>query len=180
MSFISKVQLKYQLQKMGITVEGNYVRKRDIHNLLIGAKEKPLILYHGLIRSNLAKVKTQGLKPSHGYGGAGTNGVYLTKYKDVAIYWAKLQYMRSLEDYTMVDETLFDKRYGKQIKKLLAIVQVTIPPTAFDNLHADMEQAEDVGFEGSESDWKGSLEKIGDVRFDSTIPTAWIKEVSIE
>jgi len=30
MGFLSKVELKKQLQKMGITVEGNYVRKKDI------------------------------------------------------------------------------------------------------------------------------------------------------
>jgi len=34
MSFISKVELKYQLAKMGINVEGNYVRKKDITKVL--------------------------------------------------------------------------------------------------------------------------------------------------
>ena len=33
-SFISKVELKYQLQQMGIRVEGNYVRKRDIADIV--------------------------------------------------------------------------------------------------------------------------------------------------
>ena len=34
MSFISKVELKYQLQQMGVKVEGNYVRKSDVENAL--------------------------------------------------------------------------------------------------------------------------------------------------
>ena len=37
-SFLSKVELKYQLQQMGIKVEGNYVKKGDIEKIL-GAKE---------------------------------------------------------------------------------------------------------------------------------------------
>lgn len=32
MGFISKVELKYQLRKMGIKVEGNYVRKSELAN----------------------------------------------------------------------------------------------------------------------------------------------------
>jgi len=42
MSFISKVELRYQLKKMGINVvEGNYIKKRDIENLIrIKAKEE--------------------------------------------------------------------------------------------------------------------------------------------
>lgn len=38
-SFLSKVELKYQLQQMGIKVEGNYVRKRDIEKIFA---EKPI------------------------------------------------------------------------------------------------------------------------------------------
>jgi len=34
MSFISKVELKYQLEKMGIHVEGNYVRRKDLKKVL--------------------------------------------------------------------------------------------------------------------------------------------------
>jgi hypothetical protein len=163
MSFLQKVNAKFKVVPSG---------EAD-------AAEKALILYHGLVRKNLSKIKTQGLKPSYGYGGAGTKGVYLTKNKDTAVYWAKLQYMRNLEEYTMVDETLFDKRYGKQLKNLLAVVQVTIPPSDFNKLYADIEQREDVGFDGDESDWKASLEQIGDVRFDGTITPAWIKDVEI-
>ena len=34
MSFLSKVELKKQLQDMGIKVEGEYVRKKDINKIL--------------------------------------------------------------------------------------------------------------------------------------------------
>ena len=34
MSFLSKVELKKQLQAKGIKVEGNYVRKKDIINII--------------------------------------------------------------------------------------------------------------------------------------------------
>lgn len=38
MSFISKVELKYQLAKMGIKVEGNYVRKKDLEKVVANAQ----------------------------------------------------------------------------------------------------------------------------------------------
>ena len=40
MSFISKVELKYQLQKMGINIiEGNYIRKKDIKKAIAHSQE---------------------------------------------------------------------------------------------------------------------------------------------
>jgi hypothetical protein len=36
MSFLSKVELKRQLQALGVKVEGNYVRKKDIKKILGG------------------------------------------------------------------------------------------------------------------------------------------------
>ena len=43
-----------------------------------------------------------------------------------------------------------------------------------DNLRADMEQAEDYGFEGESEDWQQSLDVIGDVMYAGDIPSAWI------
>jgi len=37
MSFLSKVELKRQLQSLGIKVEGNYVRKKDIEKIMLAA-----------------------------------------------------------------------------------------------------------------------------------------------
>ena len=42
MSFISKVELKYQLEKMGIkVVEGNYIRKTDIPSIFAAKNANP-------------------------------------------------------------------------------------------------------------------------------------------
>ena len=42
MSFLSKVELKKQLRDMGIKVEGNYVRKKDINMILASKKVKAI------------------------------------------------------------------------------------------------------------------------------------------
>jgi len=39
MNFISKVELKYQLEKMGIKVKGNYVKKKDIKKIIQSGTE---------------------------------------------------------------------------------------------------------------------------------------------
>jgi len=39
MGFISKVELKRQLQRLGIKVEGDYVQKKDIEKISIGYYE---------------------------------------------------------------------------------------------------------------------------------------------
>jgi len=36
MGFISKVELKKQLQKLGVKVEGNYIKKSDVEKILAG------------------------------------------------------------------------------------------------------------------------------------------------
>ena len=40
MSFLSKVELKKQLRDMGIKVEGNYVRKKDIESVVASNESK--------------------------------------------------------------------------------------------------------------------------------------------
>jgi len=45
MSFLSKVELKKQLSDMGIQVEGNYVRKKDIENVI------PIIAAKGILKN---------------------------------------------------------------------------------------------------------------------------------
>jgi hypothetical protein len=47
MSYISKVELKYQLQKMGIKVEGNYIKKKDIIKVLSASDEKEIDIGYG-------------------------------------------------------------------------------------------------------------------------------------
>ena len=143
-------------------------------------KAKPnssVVLYHGTTRDRLAKIKVQGLVPTKGWV-QGTSGVFLTKNKDTALYWAKLRYMGDLYnegENVRVDDNHFDKRFGNKIDKLLAVLQVTIPKENVDNLSADMEQAEDVGFTGEDKNWELSLKEIGDVRYNGKIQPSWIK-----
>lgn len=42
-SFLNKVELKKQLKSLGIKIEGNYVRKRDIEKLIL-ANDKTLVI----------------------------------------------------------------------------------------------------------------------------------------
>jgi len=47
-SFLSKVELKKQLQEMGIKVEGNYVNKKDIEKII--ASDEKQITYKDLFK----------------------------------------------------------------------------------------------------------------------------------
>lgn len=46
MSFISKVELKSQLQKMGIKVEGNYVKKSDLEKIIASEKTYRIVRFY--------------------------------------------------------------------------------------------------------------------------------------
>jgi len=154
--------------------------KKILNALAKIVTSESLILYHGTTKDRLPEIKRQGLLPSYGWGMAGTKGVYLTKYKDVAKYWAKLRFLGSLQEQgenIQVEETFFDRKFGDKSDDLLAVLQVTIPPNKLSNLFADMEQAEDVGFSGEDSDWELSLKEIGDVRYNGKIPPTWISPI---
>lgn len=153
---------------------GLNARLKSIERLLEGGGS--VVLYHGTTRKHLAKIMRQGLKASGGYGGAGTFGTYLSGSKDGALYWAKKAFM--LDNGEKGEIERFDRKYGKRQDELLAILQVNIPASAIDKLRADMEQAEDVGFEGGPENWQVSLEQIGDVMFDGNIPASWLTVLS--
>lgn len=125
------------------------------------------VLYHGTERHNLATIEEEGLHMGEGWGGAGTNGVFLSGSPEGALYWAKQSYsMRRGEK-----AEHFDRHHGEDE---VVVLEVNIPVEFLSSLKADMEQAEDVGFDGSEDDWERALEEIGDVRFDGPIPPEWI------
>jgi hypothetical protein len=136
------------------------------------AQASSVTLYHGTLRKNLKAIMTHGLTESSGWGGAGTSGVYLSSTKEGALYWAKMAYMREIEE--EMELARFDRRYGKNANQLLAVLTVTIPPEALQNLQADMEQAEDVEYDGDPADWQASLDQIGDARFQGRVPPEWI------
>ena len=147
-----------------------------LSDILFEGDMSSVVLYHGTLRSNLEDILSNGLSVHEGWGGAGTSGVYLTKSIDGALYWAKLAYMREIEE--DLEAHKFDRKYGKKINDLLVVLKVTIPADKVDNLRADMEQAEDYGFEGDPEDWRGSLDVIGDVMYSGVVPSEWIQVVS--
>ena len=129
-------------------------------------------LYHGTLKENVPSILSGGLKVSSGWGGAGTEGVYLSKTPSGAEYWAKIAYMSKNEE--SLEPEKFDRKYGDKKQDLISILRIVIPTAEMDNLRADMEQAEDYGFEGESEDWQQSLDVIGDVMYAGDIPSNWI------
>lgn len=126
-------------------------------------------LYHGTLKKNLKNIMSEGLVPSAGWGGAGTEGVYLSQSIDGADYWAVFAFAID-RDIDMEYERIRNKA-----QKHIAILEISIPEDKIENLRADMEQAEDFHFEGDPTDWQASLEQMGDAMYDGTIPPSWIK-----
>jgi len=148
-----------------------------IYQLIEAAKQRTyyITLYHGTLKARLPEIEKYGLQPTEGWGGAGTVGVFLSKDRAGAKYWAKLAFL--LEAGEKLEERIFDRKY-QTFKNELVLLKVMIPVANQSQLKADMEQAEDVYYEGNEDDWQRSLEEIGDVRFDGTIPPEWIVNLS--
>ena len=139
--------------------------------LLEQIKEKgPIVLYHGTLRKNLDSIKKKGIEVNEGWGGYGVSGVFLSKHKESALYWAKLAYM--IKKGEEMDREKFDRKYKEDV---LAILEIKIPWDKTHNLKADMEQAEEYAFEGEPEDWKESLDIIGDVVYTNVIPPEWIE-----
>ena len=136
-----------------------------------------VVFYHGTPRKKLSSILKKGIEPSAGWGGAGTFGVYLAGTPQGALYWAKIAHQASNGE--KMEASRFDRKYGDRVAEILAIVSVTVPSEAVANLRADMEQAEDVGFDGEETDWEASLEEIGDVMYDGHVPAEWVREVEL-
>lgn len=136
----------------------------------------PVVLYHGTLRGRVPSIKRRGIDVGEGWGGAGTSGVFLSRTPEGALYWAKMAFLRDRGE--KLEVARFDRKHGQRMSKLLSVLEVTIPASELGRLKVDMEQAEDVGFEGSEDDWRASLEQIGDVRFDGVVPPEWIRPLA--
>lgn len=137
-------------------------------------KQNPApVLYHGTTRAAVRKILKSGLRTTAGWGGAGTEGVYLSGSPAGALAWA----MQSLLTKTGEGGDV-SRFFRKHRLDELALLEVRIPEDELVNLKADMEQAEDVQYDGEEDDWQAALEQIGDVRFDKPIPAAWLRMLS--
>jgi hypothetical protein len=132
-------------------------------------------LYHGTLLENVPAILERGIERGEGWGGAGTSGAFLSKTPQGALYWAKIAYQRDRNE--RMEILHFDRDHGYEIDKLLAILVVQIPDDQAGLLRADEEQFEDVGADFPAEDWRQSLEKIGDVRFEGEIPPAWVVDV---
>lgn len=155
------------LEELGIATDSEMLRE-----MWKGIKDEP-ILYHGTLTQNLPAIQKDGLQMSEGWGGYGMIGVFLSATTEGAEYWAKLAYQRETGGKPEVFR--FDRQYGPQQADLLTILRVTIPAEQTHLLKADMEQAEDVGFEGELEDWQDSLSEIGDVVYTETVPPEWVE-----
>lgn len=136
------------------------------------------LLYHGTLKRHLKKIeKYGGLKITRGWGGQGTMGVFLSGTFESALLWAKIAYM--VQTHQEFSPSKFDRLYPEdKAWDKIAILGVKIPQKFGSLLRADEEQREDSGFSGDEYDWRGSLKKIGDVRFDAPIPVAWLTKIT--
>jgi hypothetical protein len=141
---------------------------------LSGARAVP-VLFHGTLVQHVPAILEHGIERGEGWGGAGTSGAFLSGSLEGALYWAKIAYQR--EHGEKVEPERFDRVHGHEADQLIAVVAVQVPDDQVDRLRADEEQFEDVGADFPPDDWRQSLEKIGDVRFDGELPPEWIVEV---
>jgi|APSaa5957512622_1039677.scaffolds.fasta_scaffold00148_53 hypothetical protein len=135
--------------------------------------EAPVVLYHGTTIDRLDDILEHGLRPHPGRGWEETEGVYLSGSIGSARYWSM---SRLALDMDLKGEA---HRYEREHPDMphVVILKVTIPAEGRVNLRADMEQAEDVGFEGGPMGWQQSLTEIGDVMYDGPIPSSWIEVI---
>ncbi len=139
-----------------------------------------VVLYHGTLKSSVRPILQKGLQSTSGWGGANTEGVYLSGSIDGAAYWALYAYAREHESDMDVppSEEEWKALIRERSKRHIAVLEIRVPPEYQQHLRADMEQAEDVQYTGTDEDWQEALKQIGDVRYTGgTIPPQWISEV---
>jgi len=135
-------------------------------------------LYHGTLKEHIKEIeKFGGIKETQGWGGAGTFGVFLSGTYDAALLWAKIAYM--VQIHNEFNPFKFDRLFPSDAAwDQIVVLEVKIPKKFESLLRVDLEQAEDVGFEGNEYDWRASLKQIGDVRFAAPVPISWLKQIT--
>ena len=157
---------------------------RETANILKNPRGSPVVLYHGTFKDFVPSILRDGLTPATGWGGANTTGVFLSGSFEGARRWGRYAAASNL-DLDGDGESDFSgdaERYERRFPSLphVQVLRVTIPATKVKHLRADMEQAEEFGFEGKPTDWRGSLKAIGDVMYAGPIPAAWIEVVQVQ
>ena len=142
------------------------------------SKKDDLVFYHGTLDQFVPSILRDGLKPAAGWGGANTFGVFLSGSYGGAQSWGRYAAASNL-DLDGDGEIDFDgdaERYARAFPTLphVQVLKVTVPAAMVKNLRADMEQAEEHGFEGAPKDWRASLSIIGDVMYAGAIPSEWL------
>ena len=146
------------------------------------AAKKDIVLYHGTLDQFVPNILREGLKPAPGWGGANTFGVFLSGSYDGAQNWGRYAAASNL-DLDGDGESDFGgdaERYTRAFPSLphVRVLKVTVPAAMAKNLRADMEQAEEHGFERGPKDWRASLSIIGDVMYAGGIPAEWLSPTS--
>lgn len=140
----------------------------------VSASKAAPVLYHGTTKKAASKILKSGIKTTVGWGGANSEGVFLSGSKTGALMWA-MSSLLSKNDEGGDPSKFFARGYSLDD---LALIEVHVSADKLSDLKADMEQAEDYQYDGDEDDWEASLDQIGDVRFDGSVPASWLKEVS--
>ena len=136
-----------------------------------------MLLYHGTLKDYLPSIQSSGLRKGVGWGGHGSEGVFLATSKEGAMYWAKIGAVHAHNEDS--EESLDDDEYDRLPAewKRAAGVEVRIPDRAAGKLLPDVEQAEDFGFDPEDVTLEDSL-GYGAVMYPGDIPPEWVSSLS--
>jgi len=136
-----------------------------------------MLLYHGTLKDYLPSIQSSGLRKGVGWGGHGSEGVFLATTKDVALHWAKIAAIHGYNEDS--EESLDDDEYDRLPSewKRAAVVEVRIPESDAQKLLPDVEQAEDFGFDPEDVTLEESL-GYGAAMYPGNVPPEWVSSLS--
>jgi len=137
-----------------------------------------MLLYHGTLKDRVPAILSEGLKKGFGWGGYGSEGVFLAPTVDVAMTWAKIAAVHAYNEDS--DESLDDDEYDRLPSKWkrATVLEVKIPDAYVSKLLPDVEQAEDYGFDPEEVTLEESL-GYGAAMYPGNVPKSWVSSMPI-
>ena len=85
-----------------------------------------MLLYHGTLKDYLPSIQSSGLRKGVGWGGHGSEGVFLATSKEGAMYWAKIGAVHAHNEAS--EESLDDDESVEDMQtELLEAVQIPAP-----------------------------------------------------